>query len=250
MLVRLEAACSCHTGNVRKNNEDNFYFDGMYLDAVHGSTEQPLCFGGRLHRGWMSAVFDGMGGERCGEHASHGAARALADLLRCRSFCGRAQLEELTGMLNRAVLEVRDTLQAGNMGTTMAALSFGWGRAWVCNVGDSSVLRLRDGVLQTLSMAHIARDWSVPGRKPPLTQCLGIDPEQLRLEPHISAAPYRRGDRYLLCSDGLTDLLTDDAIAGILGGCDAPADCAEELIREALARGGRDNITVIVCKLV
>lgn len=86
----------------------------------------------------------------------------------------------------------------------------------------------------------------ITNRKPYLTQFLGIDPEELRIEPFIQSGYYQAGDRYLLCSDGLTDMVDQDVIGEVLIQHEYPEDCAENLKKLALENGGRDNITVIV----
>ena len=70
------------------------------------------------------------------------------------------------------------------------------------------------------------------------------------LDPYIAKGEIRSGDRYLLCSDGLTDMLSNFEIADILSSHDDPQKCVQELIDAALKQGGRDNITVILCKII
>ena len=70
------------------------------------------------------------------------------------------------------------------------------------------------------------------------------------LDPYIAKGEIKSGDRYLLCSDGLTDMLSKFEIADIITNNDDPQKCAQELIDAALERGGRDNITVILCKII
>jgi len=89
-----------------------------------------------------------------------------------------------------------------------------------------------------------------PGRsKPALTQCLGIEEDQMEIEPHIAKGKLEPGDRYLLCSDGLTDMLSNLEVSQLLLSGEDPRDCADKLIAAALERGGRDNVTVIVCEI-
>ena len=90
----------------------------------------------------------------------------------------------------------------------------------------------------------------IPGKKKaPLIQYLGMDPEEILIEPFIAKGDLKKGDQYLLCSDGLTDMLTNFEIADIMLNSPDAATCAENLIRAALEHGGRDNITVIVCRI-
>lgn len=85
------------------------------------------------------------------------------------------------------------------------------------------------------------------GHKPPLLQYLGIPPEEMHLCPTYGAWPCRAGDRYLICSDGLTDMLSLEEIGEM---AQEPLDqAAHELLAQALHRGGRDNITMILMKV-
>ena len=88
----------------------------------------------------------------------------------------------------------------------------------------------------------------IKGRKPYLTQYLGVDPKDLQLVPHIESYSVMEGDIFLACTDGLTDMVSEKKIASILEECATPESAVEELIRKALAAGGRDNVTVIVCR--
>ena len=83
-------------------------------------------------------------------------------------------------------------------------------------------------------------------RKPMLTQYLGINPEVFNLEPSVSRRTVKRGDVYLVCSDGLTDMVQEDRICEILDEGKSPEECVRKLIRSALEAGGRDNITTLV----
>ena len=82
--------------------------------------------------------------------------------------------------------------------------------------------------------------------KPSLTQHLGIDEEEFLVEPSIVRMELQAGDRYLLCSDGLTDMVSDEQIKQLLEGADSASSAVRKLIDTALDNGGRDNITVIV----
>ena len=86
--------------------------------------------------------------------------------------------------------------------------------------------------------------------KAPLTQHLGMDPEEIAVEPYIAKGELRQKDQYLLCSDGLTDMLTNFEISDIMLRCEDVGECVDTLIRTALEHGGRDNITVIVGKII
>lgn len=251
MGLTIEAACGCDIGKKRSNNEDNFCFGGKCLGPDDDGLQEPICMEVPLESGLCFAVFDGMGGEAFGEVASHRAAQQM--LRSCRTWTDtllpKRYLERLTAQLNDAVVEAQRERNTSRMGTTMAALYFSGGHAYACNVGDSRIFRSRNGGAMQISVDHVAERPGMEHRKAPLTQYLGIDPEEMRLEPHIFKGELVRGDIYLICSDGLTDMLTDWEISEILHESENADSCVRDLIRTALDNGGRDNITAIVCKL-
>ena len=117
------------------------------------------------------------------------------------------------------------------------------------NLGDSRIYQISsEGKLGQLSLDHVLGG----GRfgKPPLTQYLGIPEESMGLEPTIVPQKAEIGTRYLICSDGITDMLSDGEIADILTREISVSETVELLVERALIKGGRDNITVILCELV
>lgn len=249
MVFRLEAACLCDTGRLRKNNEDNFYFNGQCLPVENRGLSHPLSGVFSPGKNAFFAVFDGMGGENYGEYAAFAAADCLRSLDGVQNGAAdKAGLEELCLRLNDAVVETARKMSTGRMGATLAALSFTAGAVAVCNLGDSRAFRFRDGVFLQLSVDHVSSRMGRSRAKAPLIQYLGIDPEEVVVEPYIAGEPLASGDWYLLCSDGLTDMLSNLEIVSILSRADTAAGCAEELVRAALDRGGRDNVTVITIR--
>lgn len=252
MRFTIEAACGSHTGKIRRNNEDNFYFNGKCLEAENSGLRNPVCLDAPLNHGLCLSVFDGMGGENFGELAAYAAARQLQQYERTLAdffVPEKKYLNRLCTQLNQAVVDEKKRLRTEQMGTTMAALYFAGRYVYVCNIGDSRAYRLRHGEFLQLSQDHVE---SRPGRerkKAPLTQHLGIDPDEMQIEPYIAKGKIEKDDQYLLCSDGLTDMLTNFEISNIMHNSQDAESCVQELIRAALAQGGRDNITVIVCKL-
>ena len=251
MIYRLDAACISHTGRIRRSNEDNFCFDRTYLEQVHGTMAQPINSRRLILNSWISAVFDGMGGENFGELASFAAAGAMAAIPTSRSIHRPLEeyLRELAEMLNDSVLHAQQQMHTTRMGTTMVSLLLHRGYAYFCNLGDSRSYRLRDGILTQLSKDHASAALARPGCKAPLTQHLGIDPEDMVIEPHIVAEKYRRDDWYLLCSDGLSDMVPDEEIAQILYASKCATECVQMLTSSALDHGGRDNITIIAVRI-
>ena len=188
MVYTLQSACLSHIGSRRGNNEDNFFFNGLCMEEQHRGTHDPLLMERVLSEELCLGVFDGMGGENYGEQASFAAAQALqAQAKKQKQFyqSGGKYLEGLTQELNSAVFQRAQELMTSRMGTTMALLFFSGSHVYACNVGDSRIYRLRQRVFAQLSQDHVS-DWApAPGRKAPLTQHLGMDPEEVRIEPYI-----------------------------------------------------------------
>lgn len=254
MRFMLEAACICHKGKIRSNNEDNFYFDGKCLPEQNEGLRIPAEYEEPIRNGIWFSVFDGMGGENFGETASFTAARALQQTERTISdylIPTRNQILNTAARLNEAVVKAAQERHTERMGSTMAGLYFTPRYVYVCNMGDSRAYRLRNGEFMQLSRDHVDARPIPQGskRKAPLTQYLGIDPEYMVIEPHIAKGELEEEDQYLICSDGITDMLTNFELTDILMKNPSPAICAEMLEQAALDKGGRDNLTAIVCRI-
>ena len=258
----ISAACGCNKGLRRSNNEDNFYFDGDFLNSDNDGMGSILTRVRDMtpdsdETGSFFAVYDGMGGGQYGELASHAAAAVTEGLL--DSVVPLDADEVLNGIsemcmeLNNAVFDASTDLVVNQMGSTLVGCYFYGANVWCCNVGDSRSFRLRDGVLMQLSVDHTDADTmqrsGVKGRKPYLTQYLGVDPEEMRICPEVSQHDLNRGDAYLICSDGLTDMVTEERITEILMDEGDEEEKVQTLMVEALRNGGKDNVTVILCTI-
>lgn len=252
MRWTIQAACGCNTGKVRKNNEDNFFFDSKCLEMYNNGLESNFYFEKPLRSGLCISVFDGMGGENFGEVASFSAAHQMQ--IHKKKFTdffipANKYLTQLTNRLNKAVVKAQMEMCTDRMGTTMVSLYYANNRIYIYNVGDSRAYHLRKGVLSQKSVDHVEKRPGKEIKKAPLTQYLGFGTDEFLLEPHITEVEPKKDDIYLLCSDGLTDMLTDKEIADILLENNEVSVCAKKLMQSALDHGGRDNITVIVCKI-
>lgn len=253
MDFQIEAACGSSIGKVRRNNEDNFLFDGTCLPQDNRGQLPPLNLYGAFAGDVYMAVFDGMGGMDYGEVASATAAETIKQLTQKGDLQPEA-LEDVCLQANRAVWDAQTGLGTHNVGTTLAMLCFRNDQVHAVNVGDSRIFGLRSDRLVQISADHTdeayMKEKGVVGRKPRLTQYLGMDPGQVRLEPHLTGGSLQTGDVYLICSDGLTDMLDNDTIRQILTASGTAAACVEGLIGAALNKGGHDNVTVIVCRIL
>jgi protein phosphatase len=252
MIFQLSAACGCSIGRVRKNNEDNFYFDGSSLPEENRGLSGCIVRKAYLEKEVLFGVFDGMGGEEYGEKASFAAAetaKAKADIGRRYAIGSRAFLTQLSHEMNRAVCERQKELYVTRMGTTAAMLLFVPDEVYACNLGDSRIYRLRDNELSQVSVDDVERVPEGVHRKAGLTQFLGIPEDELALEPHIVKCELKRGDVYLICSDGVTDMIPNLELCMILREHISVKQTVEHLIRRALQNGGHDNTTAIVIRI-
>lgn len=236
MTLRVgDSAAVTDTGRLRHANEDAHY------------ASAPL-FG----------VADGMGGAQAGEVASGIAVETLA-----------AGLDESLAPEQRLAKVVRDAnseihrrsvadAELHGMGTTMTVLLMGEDEVTIAHVGDSRAYRLRDGELDRLTRDHslvgeMVRRGALTDEEAEqhpqrsiLTRALGPD-ATIEVDVHTHSA--RDGDIYLLCSDGLTTMVSDDTIREVAGGPGSMQQKARELVRRANANGGADNITVVALQL-
>ena len=246
----IKAACVSHSGNIRGTNEDNFCFGGEFMPIDHAGTERILCLRQSSGDGLVFGIFDGMGGENYGEVASYLAAKNSV-LVHSHSLDSCQALEDHAQKLNAEVVQEAESRLTKHMGTTMVMLSFYKDYVYLCNVGDSKAFQLRGDQLEQISKDHVDSLYLLIGdtkRKPSLSQYLGVDPEDFLVEPYTTEISLRKGDRYLICSDGLSDMVSADEIKQILKSSSSPEICAEELLKSALHAGGKDNITVIICE--
>jgi len=200
----------------------------------------------------LFVVADGLGGHAAGDVASAVAVRtahaALSGALSGDPPDGAEpgqELEQAMQAAHRAVLDAaaEDPARAG-MGTTMvlAHLSGDERRLWVTHVGDSRAYLFRRGELHRLTADH--RTGGVLGNR--LSQALGTSGDVLPDTVHLDLEP---GDRILLCTDGLTDMVSDRGIAERLGAPEPPDPVGDRLVEEALAHGGVDNVTIVLIEV-
>jgi len=226
-------------GRRRKRNEDS-----LLVDAAHR----------------VFAVADGMGGHRGGEIASKLAVDTMAKAFETNVFQGPLQ-EELTDVatdlarsIQMANIAIRDEQKKqralDGMGTTVVSVRFtdDGKRMYIGHVGDSRCYRLRGGTLTCLTTDHTMAEVGVTGPEADnLSRALGVwhsVPIDI-----IGVAP-ELDDVYLLCSDGLTKMLHDDRIQHVLRSEDDDVAAAKRLVTFANAYGGKDNVTVILIRML
>lgn len=228
-------------GLVRSVNQDNYYLDP---------------------EGRFFIVADGMGGHAGGQEASQLATDAIQAHLaqHWQSVTASEKLlEQALYDANQAILQDQQTHpERADMGTTTVVLMFRKGQSWFAHIGDSRLYRLSGSRLDQITEDHT---WVARARKSGdltleearmhpwrhvLSQCLGrkelqkVDVQSMDVQP---------GDRLLLCSDGLTEELSDSLIISHLQTSLTGEECALSLVEAAKEKGGRDNITVVIVEI-
>jgi len=206
----------------------------------------------------LFAVADGMGGAKAGEVASAVAVQAVEGA-RESGEPAEAQLAEIVRDANRRIydLAVADESRRG-MGTTLTLAKVHGDEVSLAHVGDSRAYRLRDGELSQLTRDHsLVAELERSGQITPeaaehhpqrsiITRALGPEPD-VEVDTYTLAG--RDGDVFLICSDGLTSMISDDEVGSILRSASTLDEAADALVRAANQSGGKDNITVILFRL-
>jgi serine/threonine protein phosphatase PrpC len=206
----------------------------------------------------LFAVADGMGGARAGEVASQLAVDEFAE----QAESGGSPEEKLAAIVRAANRKIYDLSQSdeshAGMGTTVTAALVSDTEVSLGHVGDSRAYRFRDDELERLTQDHSLveelmrmgklspKDAESDPRRSIITRALGPEPD---VEVETCTYPAKDGDVYLLCSDGLTGMLPEERVAEILRGRSSLEQAARALVDDANARGGKDNITVLLFKL-
>lgn len=243
-MLQINYACATDVGRVRSVNQDNYICNGRF--APSDGTEGKAFFTGSalLGKPMLFGAFDGVGGEERGEVAAYIAALSASEA----RFYGDAvsALRKYCIEANERICRYAKESSVAAMGTTAALLLFRRRSISLCNIGDSRIYRYSGGELKQISKDHAVA--APHGRKPLLYQSLGIPAEQMLIEPYFSQGSCAAGDRYLICSDGLSDMLTAQEIGAAL--MEKSVDiAAERLMKGALENGGRDNITLILLEI-
>lgn len=244
MNYYINFSCISDKGHCRSINQDNYICDGQYMNFENSSMNN--CLNGHVSTKFLHffGIFDGMGGEECGEIASLIAAKNASDVI-----FGKDVMQDVLKYCQKTnddICRYAQEHSVSSMGTTAAILVFKGNEIVLCNIGDSKIFRFSDGILEQISKDHVTI--SAYGTKPPLSQNLGIPTTELIIEPYIAKGQCNYGDVYLICSDGLTDMVECSEIKRILKNTKFD-EIAESLLAKALANGGRDNISIIVCRI-
>jgi len=238
MTLSLRFAAGSHKGMIREGNEDSGYAGPRLL-----------------------AIADGMGGQAAGEVASSEVISTLVTL--DDDVPGSDILTSLATAVQHANDQLRimveEDPQLEGMGTTLTALLWTGQRLGLVHVGDSRAYLLRDGVLTQITQDHTWVQRLVDegriteeeaGTHPQRSLLMRALDGRGQVEPDLSIREVRAGDRYLICSDGLSGVVSHQTLEETLAGYHDPGETIQQLIQLALRGGGPDNITCIVADVL
>ena len=232
--MNIEFTALTDRGKVRQENQDTICIPGSSIS----SESFEVCSTAKTDQPQLFAVFDGMGGESCGGEAAAIAARTLEEQ-------PEIPLQELCMRINERICQYMKENEIKSMGTTAAIVRLIDDRAEFCNIGDSRIYLIQDLNMYRLSKDHTMS--AFPNRRV-LTQHLGIPPKEMLIEPYGGSVALAVGDVLLLCSDGLTDLLSEQEIGKIIL-LNNIAEATQLFKEEILRRGGTDNFSIILIQI-
>ncbi len=255
--MKIVASAFTHPGKHREKNEDNFCFDSKNI--VTDKCKRPFKKSSKIKTPVFMGVFDGMGGISAGEKASL-IASTVAKEINFSKIDAKDIADTMVGICKKSnrILCEEMISDKKRMGTTASMLCFCNDRFTLCNIGDSPIFICRDGVLKQISHDHTEKEnyiqiygaENLPKKKKyKLTQHIGIFSEELEIEPFVFEDSLQKNDKFIICSDGLTDMVDQDTILEILKEKISPKKAIKKLLSLALENGGKDNITIICAKV-
>ncbi|HHW00003.1 MAG TPA: Stp1/IreP family PP2C-type Ser/Thr phosphatase [Clostridiaceae bacterium] len=243
----MEFAARCDRGLIRENNEDSY-------NIISGHKDIPITF----------IIADGMGGHNSGEIASKTAVDYISKAMlefpekKIEDKDLTLYIKEIIEKANDEVLSVsKERIENYGMGTTLIVASAWADNLYIGHVGDSRLYLIREGKIQRVTTDHSYIEELVKNgtltreeaenhpQKNIITRALGCF-EEIMVDTYI--CEIRNGDYFVLCTDGLTNMLSENEIRDIVLSADNPEFACDILVRKANENGGEDNITVIVIK--
>lgn len=241
-MLFVDFAFLTHSGLLRKYNQDNLVCLKEYLPEKHNDMTEPVTSSAIVPPYALFGVFDGMGGEEYGEAASYIAAKEASS----ESIVDLAGLEALCRRANDKICEYVKKNRIRSSGTTAAMLLFDRQGVNCCHIGDSRIYRYSNGKLDQLTKDDVFPSFS--GKKAPLLQCLGIPEDEMQIRPHLDYYPIHSEATFIVCTDGLSDMMTNEQMIVILSGNGSLQQQAKKLLTQSLKAGGRDNITLFLIR--
>jgi protein phosphatase len=247
-MYKMKITAACRVGCVRSNNEDMVLVHNQLLRSDAYQTE---LFPQSISR-FAIAVADGMGGHNAGEVASE---MVLSNLKFYMTDVPKGlQPEEYCQKMNDWLHSINHTVNSRgyadaskrDMGTTLVGILQYEGQYYFVNCGDSRLYRFRNGQLQQLSTDHSLNNAKGINRHSNIiTNCIGAGVKNAYMDMVNITEDIQKDDTFLLCSDGLNDMMTDEEIATLL----REGATANRLCEEAIDNGGFDNVSAVVIRV-
>ncbi len=243
-----------HIGNAKVNNEDNFYLNGVVKEEARSS----MLVSGKCRDTAVFAVSDGIGGEAGGEKAAFLSMSYLKDTIANEKMQLTA---EYVNEMNHWMCSQQKKYRISNMGSTLVLVRFYGNRMVFMNLGDSRLYLLRGKRILQLSEDHTEYEYlkqfdmlprsaaALEHSKHTLLQHLGVDSSEMQLEPQVGKMEIWKGDKLLLCSDGISDMLQENEIAAILRNHASTEKASIALVEKSMECGRTDNLTAIVISI-
>jgi protein phosphatase len=251
--LELHVFAVCDVGNVRSRNEDVIVLDG---DLVRDDSRSRKLLLSDTEGAFIMGVADGVGGSAAGDEASVHVAQRLYEVVTglpkgLKDTHFRKQLQGEAETIHESLLKWgrREPENAG-MATTFAGIAIYDARVWWVNAGDSRVYGITRAGLRQLSRDHSLREMTGNPAIPSniIANCFGADSEFfvdiVRVDEGLGS-----GDGFLVCSDGLSDLVDDDELEELLAASESLQDAGRGMVARAKEYGGRDNISVVLASL-
>lgn len=245
----------CHTGRVRKVNEDACLFGGTFSGASTSAPMMALVNSGK----WMVAVADGIGGHRAGAYASREVLTSLAQL----SEHHPESVEQVLQDTHRRFQEVGvERPELEGTGSAVVGIFAGKDGLFAFNVGDARLYRLQSGRLKLITQDDSveqllvneglmkAHDGVRSNFMHALTQSVGGSSELHPITPHFYPLRVSKSARFVLCTDGLTDMISCMEMESYIVPQARPVAAVQALFTAAMEAGGRDNITIAIVDVV
>ncbi|MGJ8642267.1 MAG: PP2C family protein-serine/threonine phosphatase [Luteolibacter sp.] len=256
-------AAATRSGSRKETNDDSWIVFSSNPDGVERLPETGA--GEVSQHDLVFAVSDGMGGGNAGDLASALILERMAEIIP-ETFKSAALgfFPDSISLLQDALKEVHEhinsvgeaTANSQGMAATLALAWFAPENIYLANAGDSRIYRCRDGVTEQISKDHNVAwsqlqrgeisevEYRVHPRRAALYEVIGGG--HPAVHPYFAAIPYRKGDRFLICSDGLTDGVWNRQIGNAMASVESPEECCTGLLSKALENAGVDDTTLIV----
>jgi serine/threonine protein phosphatase PrpC len=241
----------CHTGKVRKNNEDACLFGGVFSGASVSAPSRVKLDAGN----WIISVADGIGGHKAGAYASR---EVVASLATCTDISPKGVDHNLVETNRRLHQAGVDNPDLSGTGAAVAGILATAEHLYAFNVGDARLYRQEGGKLRQMTVDDSVEEMLLreglmkahggirPANLHALTQSVGGSKEYHEIEPHFYLLPIAARARFILCTDGLSDMLSPKDMERIVVPVLAPVAAVQTLFTAAMDAGGKDNITVAV----